>query len=309
MKQPTAWKQLERHPLSAEYEDMTGQAWADLVKDISENGFDKRKPIILHDGQILDGWQRQRACIECDVRPTYAPPARGMAVEDVVRRENDQRRHESEQAREKRVRARRERVAKARSEGESIRAIAEHEGVSKATVEEDIKKTGATVQGGTVEGKDGKKRDATKPKPLCDRCQRTGARMGCEKCAELQQAARKAKSSKDDKPEEVKDATGATVPEKALQAFADAKEIVSLCKDLDAIIKRVEEIGKSAGGKMLHTSSQTQTLQNVRKSLWQGRATHLCPYCKGKGTCKPCDSRGWTTKTFYDQSPETIKSK
>jgi hypothetical protein len=110
-------------------------------------------------------------------------------------------------------------------------------------------------------------------------------------------------------PESVKDVNGDEVPDKALQAFEDAKEIGTLCREIDGIIAKVEAMGSRPGGRMLHTTSQTQTLKNVRKSLWQGRATHVCPYCRGVRNCDSCKSSGWTTKAFYDQAPETMREK
>ena len=52
-KQPKQWQILKRHPLSAEYEDISGQEWQNLVASITgPRGFDKRKPIVMLDGEI-----------------------------------------------------------------------------------------------------------------------------------------------------------------------------------------------------------------------------------------------------------------
>jgi len=163
--QPKDWKSLARHPLSAEYEDIVGPAWVRFVADMREQRYDPAKPIVLLDGQILDGWQRQRACVMTFVTPVYIEYD-GDDPEAYVRRVNDNRRHETPLQQEQRIERRRERVAAARVEGQSIRSIAEKEGVSVGTVQNDIEE--ATVQGhtveppnGTVVGKDKKKRKAT----------------------------------------------------------------------------------------------------------------------------------------------------
>jgi len=197
------WKKLTRHPLSAEYADLEGQRRESLLADIREHGFDARYPIVLHDGQILDGWQRQTVCVELDIEPTYADLPDGLAPEQLVARANDNRRHETELARAKRIMERRERVAKARSGGQSFRVIAENEGVSLGTVQNDVEETGATVLGNTVDGRDGKKRPAKNSKQLCPACQHrqdVGKPLieKCEECESLRK--KKDKPEKEPKP-------------------------------------------------------------------------------------------------------------
>lgn len=136
------WKKLERHPLSAEYEDLAGERWEALVADIEATGFDKTRPVILHDGKVLDGWQRLRACIECDVEPEFSWVPVETSPETYVRRHNDNRRHETESQRQRRIEARRQRVAHGRAEGKSLRMLAEEEGVSHRTIIRDIDVSG-----------------------------------------------------------------------------------------------------------------------------------------------------------------------
>lgn len=60
----------ELHPLCTLFPRMAGNDYAVLVADIRENGL--RHPIILHDGMILDGGNRYRACLDCGIAPTFA---------------------------------------------------------------------------------------------------------------------------------------------------------------------------------------------------------------------------------------------
>jgi hypothetical protein len=98
MKQPN-WCTLERHPLSAAYVDISGDQWTEFVVSMHANGFDKRKPITLFEGKILDGWQRYRACRELGIKPTFVKLPDGVDPEAFVERENDHRRHEDHEAR------------------------------------------------------------------------------------------------------------------------------------------------------------------------------------------------------------------
>lgn len=50
---------------------MQQEDFARLRDDIKFNGYDKKYPIFTYQGAILDGWNRQRACDELTVTPTY----------------------------------------------------------------------------------------------------------------------------------------------------------------------------------------------------------------------------------------------
>jgi hypothetical protein len=40
-----------------------------LVDDIRINGFDKKQPVTLYQGEVLDGWNRTKACQELGINP------------------------------------------------------------------------------------------------------------------------------------------------------------------------------------------------------------------------------------------------
>src|ERR1035437_6147457 len=42
-----------------------------LKEDIQTNGFDDKQPIYLYENEVLDGWNRQKACIELGLVPIY----------------------------------------------------------------------------------------------------------------------------------------------------------------------------------------------------------------------------------------------
>jgi len=45
--------------------------YAKILNDIKTNGYDASLPITTYQGDIMDGWNRQRACNELGVTPTY----------------------------------------------------------------------------------------------------------------------------------------------------------------------------------------------------------------------------------------------
>lgn len=62
------------HPAAELFPLMTGTDFAELVKDVHSNGL--LQPIVrTQGGQILDGRNRYRACVQAGVEPTYAEHA------------------------------------------------------------------------------------------------------------------------------------------------------------------------------------------------------------------------------------------
>lgn len=59
----------ELHPLCTLFPRLAGAEFSALCNDIRENGL--RNPIVLHNGMILDGGNRYRACIESGVEPAF----------------------------------------------------------------------------------------------------------------------------------------------------------------------------------------------------------------------------------------------
>lgn len=88
---------LEIHPYAEIFPPMSDEAFAGLVDDIRENGL--REPIVLHEGMVLDGRNRYRACTEIGIEPITRPwDQRGDALDYVISK-NLHRRHLNESQR------------------------------------------------------------------------------------------------------------------------------------------------------------------------------------------------------------------
>lgn len=61
--------EIQLHPLCSLFPRMTGSDFGALIEDIKSNGL--REPITLHDGLILDGGNRYRACLHAGVEPRF----------------------------------------------------------------------------------------------------------------------------------------------------------------------------------------------------------------------------------------------
>jgi DNA-binding MarR family transcriptional regulator len=80
------------HPAAEVYPLMTGEAFAELVADITKNGL--RHPIVLFKDRILDGRNRDRACLEAGIAlKTVEFVGDDKAAEAFVHSANLHRRH------------------------------------------------------------------------------------------------------------------------------------------------------------------------------------------------------------------------
>lgn len=62
---------MEKHKYNF-FPEMLPDDYKRLKDDIDANGYDVSYPIWFYEGQILDGWNRERACIELGIEPVYA---------------------------------------------------------------------------------------------------------------------------------------------------------------------------------------------------------------------------------------------
>ena len=86
---------LEPHPIALKYRGMHDSEYSELLTGMRVTGYDKSRPIVTLDGQILDGIHRHKAAQELDL--AYAViEYDGIDPEEFVRACNLSRRHLSE---------------------------------------------------------------------------------------------------------------------------------------------------------------------------------------------------------------------
>lgn len=61
---------MKRHKFNI-FPEAKAEDYSRLLDDIKQNGFDAKQPVTIYQGDILDGWNRQRACDELGIKPTY----------------------------------------------------------------------------------------------------------------------------------------------------------------------------------------------------------------------------------------------
>ena len=86
---------LKRHPLSALFAqyDLKGEELSNLAESIRDHG--QQSPITLHDGMVLDGWNRHEACRLVGIEPVTIDLAPGQDPWEFVKGANMLRRHMS----------------------------------------------------------------------------------------------------------------------------------------------------------------------------------------------------------------------
>ncbi len=300
------WKSLKRHPLSAEYADITGKEWELFTNRMKQLGFLSCQEIILHEGMIIDGFQRFRACLETNTEPEFLPLDPSIDARLFVETVNDHRRHESEEERT----ARRARVAEAIAAGESKRSIAEREKVSRATIDRDLGATGAKSPAEVV-GRDGRSQPSKKKVILCRHCEHrqiVGRELipNCPDCEALRKILKPEKHGgigvpPAGRPEPLKDDAGVMVPQRLIpvfQARSDYDRAMALLTSCSKAFRAIEE-GPTKDAKPLdkdaHFTKFYPTFKSARARLAAMCPSLVCSACGGDGGCDKCYD-GWLSK-------------
>lgn len=82
---------LVQHPLSAAFPAMSREDLAALTDDIATHGL--RQPVVVFEGQVLDGWHRYSACLAAGIEPTTVELPAGVDPVALVLSLNLSRRH------------------------------------------------------------------------------------------------------------------------------------------------------------------------------------------------------------------------
>lgn len=311
------WRKIERHQLSADYGDISGDDWDEFLADFKDGGNIGRK-IVLFEDKVLDGWQLLRAHRECNVKPEFRElPKRWHSRPDLyVKRVNDNRRHEDRSARDER----RKRIAGRREAGESIRKIAKAEGVSTRTVVRDLATVSPDTVPEKVTGLDGVERPSSST-ILCDRCKRCD-RVGqkrpkrCPECADLRRTGPKKKqNSGEQNGEEEKpvDAFGRELPARCRSAYKDhwIQETYDLLTTVNSQILKAR-LPEGMNKRKKHypffvvqdfndaVGFVVDYLGQLIEHMKDNRPAGVCPSCEGKG-CGTCKMSGMVPRKLYEE--------
>ena len=86
-------------------------------------------------------------------------------------------------------------------------------------------------------------------------------------------------------------------------AFVESVE--TICREIDQLVGRMKLLKSSRFAYSINIDSSVAQVEAARKTLWQGRPAHVCPYCKGDG-CQPCAKTGRVKKSTFDAGREAV---
>jgi hypothetical protein len=100
--------------------------------------------------------------------------------------------------------------------------------------------------------------------------------------------------------------------DEAASVADDGKEFVAkaetLCRDIDQIVARMKALKDSKYSYSTHVDSAVAQVVAARKTIWQGRPAHPCPYCEAAKSngCEACNHTGRVKKASRDAGLEAV---
>lgn len=83
--------------------------------------------------------------------------------------------------------------------------------------------------------------------------------------------------------------------------------VETVCRDADQLAARMKALKASPFAYSIHVDSAVSQIEAARKTLWQGRPAHVCPYCKGADDkCRACQGTGRVKKTTFDSGTKAV---
>jgi ParB-like chromosome segregation protein Spo0J len=91
-------------------------------------------------------------------------------------------------------------------------------------------------------------------------------------------------------------------PEPVDEGYEFVCAVETLCRDIDQIAARMKALKASRFSHSIHIDSAAAQVEAARKTLWQGRPSHECPYCQGEISpeCRACKGTGRVKRTTFD---------
>jgi len=274
------WKKLKPHRLADELPQMSEEEYQALKQDIRLNGL--KEPILLYEGQILDGRHRHRACMELDVEVDRRKLQTFQGTQQEARRRvasaNLMRRHLSKSQKAMyavlaglvappAAKGRRRKYGTGRN---SIMELGRQYGVNHVTlykaayVASQDRKVAQQVMDGTLS------------------------------VARAEAVVNRTATGQDSHPS-LLDGAGKPLPQSLAKVFATRPQFEAIVSHLEKSLGLLETIAEQ-GIPPERLKPLRASLAAAQEALKQATPHHACPKCRGKG-CAACTSLGWLPDT------------
>jgi hypothetical protein len=316
---------LPIHPYAELFPPMSSPEFDQLCGSIATLGLEEE--IVLHEGKVLEGRHRYLACLARQVTPRFRNYAGecGSPLAFVVAK-NLHRRHLTESQRamlgaklrplfEKEARQRQETALKKGKEspvGPNLDQREKHEengrsaqqAASMVKVSKNSVHAAATVQKrgipGLVEAVQADQVSVSAAAKIAklpaDQQQQALAQI--KQGIKPKEALDRIQGPPQDAGAPLVDDSGQPLPEPAIPAFKQRKELVALCRQIDTLCRDVERLGNSPLCVHLQHQSAQAHLRRARNELWTSQPAHICPNCAGRNPCcSLCRGHGWVPKS------------
>ena len=299
---------MKAHPIADIYPLIDDSQLEQLVESIQRCG--QLQPIILLDGQILDGRCRWTACKKARVEPQtkeYRGKKDWASLVAFVQAANEHRRHLTASQRAV-VAFKLTKMApdKNRNFTVSQAEAAEKQGVSESLVERASKvvqhAAAAVVE--AVEAGEVKVADAAAIVDLPKREQVEALKAVQSGEAKTLRGAVSELSEQKPKTDEL----GQQLPAKLVAIFEAADEFDRQARSLNSLKQWADSIVNHAAARYLDVPAIHGEIRKIKSELRLHRPYAICPYCEAKKSrCDACKGGGFVTKQIYDMAPSELR--
>ena len=298
------------HPAAGAFPWLPEAELQALADDIAANG-QQYKIVRLPDGRVVDGRNRELACLVAGEEPQYAD--QDMGEDDVVRLVLSRNVHRRHLDASQRAMAAAELANLSRGRPEinpSQDGLNGEVNISQAVAATQLDVSAKSVErAAAVKKKAPELVEAVKEGKLDVRTAAKVADLPKRKREKVAQADDPKAAAKEVLRREEGAVTRPDEPVGSESAGGEADGFVaaveSLCRDVDQIAARMKSLKSSRYAYSINVDSSVAQVEAARKTLWQGRPAHVCPYCKGEG-CKTCAQTGRVKRSTYDSGREAI---
>jgi len=314
---------MKAHPYAELFPMMPDAELKTLADDIAENGL--VEPITLFKGEILDGRNRHRACELSKSEPDFVQFTGNdeMALAFVLSK-NLNRRHLDTSQRAM-VANRLATLEKGANQHAGIPAPSQAKAAELLNVNRDSVQTARKVsEAGTPEliaavdaGEvtvSAAAEVAKLPKAEQKKIVKAGPKAVKDKAAEMRREAAKPVIAPEPAPvasEPANPSTDEPDGEEVGAGVLFTKSVNELCREMDRITATMEALKASPYAHSIRFDSASAQVKAARSTVWQGRPTKECPYCKANGEgirpdCKACRGTGNVNQITYDSGMRAV---